>query len=73
MRKCITNASKPGDVVIDPFSGSGSTGVAALDLGRLFIGIERDEEYYDLTIHRIKAVLGAFEEGDEHEGQKILI
>ena len=73
MRKCVTNASKPGDVVIDPFAGSGSTGVAALDLGRLFIGIERDEEYYDLTIHRIKGILGAHESGDAHEGQTILI
>lgn len=73
MRKCVTNASKPGDVVIDPFAGSGSTGVAALDLGRLFIGIERDEEYYDLTIHRIKGILGAHEPGDAHNGQTILI
>jgi site-specific DNA-methyltransferase (adenine-specific) len=73
MRKCVTNASKPGDIVIDPFAGSGSTGVAALSLGRLFIGIERDEEYYDLTIHRIKGILGAYEAGDDHEGQTILI
>ena len=36
---------EPGDVVLDPFFGSGTTGAVAKRLGRVFIGIERDENY----------------------------
>jgi DNA modification methylase len=43
----------PGGVVLDPFMGSGSTGMAALDLGFDFIGIERDPEYYRIAEQRI--------------------
>ena len=45
--RCISAGSKPGDVVFDPFLGSGTTGVAALKLGRRFIGIELSAEYLD--------------------------
>lgn len=40
--------------VIDPFAGVGTTGVAAMKLGRDFIGIERDERYFDIACHRIE-------------------
>ena len=53
MRKIVTNASQPGDVVLDPFSGSGSTGVAALALGRYYIGIEKDPEFFELSKERL--------------------
>ena len=43
-----------GDAVLDPFNGSGSTGIAALRLGRKYIGIEVSEEYLDLTIKRLE-------------------
>ena len=45
MRKLVELASKPGDVILDPFAGVGSTGVAALELGRRFIGIDAEEDY----------------------------
>jgi len=50
-----------GDIVLDPFLGSGTTGVAALQLGRQFRGIEISEEYYQLAERRISEVMS----GDE--------
>ena len=48
--------SKEGDTVLDPFMGSGTTGVACKKLGRDFIGIEREEEYIKIAEARIQAV-----------------
>ena len=45
--------SKEGDVVLDPFMGSGTTGVACKRLGRNFIGIELSEEYIKIAERRI--------------------
>src|SRR4029079_7821116 len=45
LARAILSASRPGDLVIDPFSGTGTTGAAAKRLGRAFIGIERDPAY----------------------------
>jgi site-specific DNA-methyltransferase (adenine-specific) len=42
-----------GDVILDPYMGSGTTGIAALSQGRRFIGIERSEKYFDLACQRI--------------------
>jgi len=52
MEWCIGMAPK-ADVVLDPFMGSGTTGVACANQGRGFIGIERDAEYFDLACRRI--------------------
>jgi DNA modification methylase/ParB-like chromosome segregation protein Spo0J len=52
-------ASGPGDLVIDPFSGSGSTGEAAIRLGRRFLGIDRSETYSNLARMRLTAAEGA--------------
>jgi DNA modification methylase len=46
--------SAEGDTVFDPFMGSGTTGVAAVSLGRKFIGIEIDPKYFDIAVKRIK-------------------
>jgi len=51
----IKIASKEGDTVFDPFMGVGSTGVAALNLGRKFIGIEIDEKYFKAAERRLKS------------------
>lgn len=47
--------SRPGDVVLDPFMGSGTTGIACVDEGRDFIGIEIDPAYYAMAQKRIEA------------------
>lgn len=49
--------SNPGDLVFDPFGGSGTTGVACLELGRKFILIEKDKEYAQIALDRIKPLM----------------
>ena len=53
MRLLIENSSKPNDIVLDPFMGVGSTGIAANLSGREFIGIELDETYFEVAQERI--------------------
>jgi DNA modification methylase len=48
VRRCILMASDPGDVVYDPFMGSGTTARVATELGRRFVGSEIDAEYHDM-------------------------
>lgn len=52
--KLILASSNPGDVVFDPFLGSGTTSVTAKKLGRRFIGIEREKEYAALSERRLE-------------------
>ena len=49
-------------MILDPFSGSGTTGIAAYKLGRNYIGIEREKEYLDLSIKRYKEIKEAIDE-----------
>jgi site-specific DNA-methyltransferase (adenine-specific) len=56
MKILIENSSKENDVVIDPFMGIGSTGVACRDSGRKFIGVELDEKYFEIAKRRIDDV-----------------
>ena len=53
MKWCIEMLPKP-DTVLDPFMGSGTTGVAAVQMGRKFIGIEREPKYFDIACKRIE-------------------
>jgi len=54
----ISLMSRPGDTILDPFSGSGSTGQAAFELGRKAVLVERDEEYFEKSAKRIKKLVG---------------
>ena len=53
--RCLRASTHPGDLVLDPFAGAGSTGVAALRLGRRFVGIEIDRRFLDMTAARLRA------------------
>jgi site-specific DNA-methyltransferase (adenine-specific) len=59
MRYLCRLVTPPGGVVLDPFMGSGSTGKAAMLEGFQFIGIERDEEYFKISKHRIEKAKSA--------------
>ena len=49
----VKTFSNPGDVILDNTMGSGTTGVACVNLDREFIGIEKDKEYFDIAVERI--------------------
>ena len=53
MKILIENSSNENDIVLDPFMGSGSTGVASIHTNRSFIGFELDENYFNIAYHRI--------------------
>jgi site-specific DNA-methyltransferase (adenine-specific) len=54
MEYLVQSYSNENDIVVDPFMGAGSTGIACRNLGRRFIGIEKDEQYFDIAVERIK-------------------
>ena len=55
LHRVLLSSTSAGDVVLDPFFGTGTTGAAAKQLGRIFIGIEREEEYAEAALARIEA------------------
>lgn len=55
MQTYIENSTKPGEVVLDPFMGSGSTAVAAIRSGRAFIGVEKEKKFFDMAVRRVEA------------------
>jgi DNA modification methylase len=57
LRAIVGCASDPGDRVLDPFCGSGTTGVACVESGRLFSGIEKNPEYVEQARERLAGVL----------------
>lgn len=54
LEKIILASTNEGDLILDPFNGSGTTGIAANKLNRKYIGIEKEKEYCELTIKRYK-------------------
>ena len=54
--RIIKASTNEGDLVLDPFSGSGTTGLVAKMLNRKYIGIEQEEEYLDLSIRRLEKI-----------------
>lgn len=54
MAEIIGDFTKPNQTILDPFMGSGTTGVAAVQMGRDFIGIEREPKYFDIACKRIE-------------------
>jgi site-specific DNA-methyltransferase (adenine-specific) len=55
MKWCVDSFTSPGDTILDPFLGSGTTAVAAKQLGRRYIGVERDPEYITIARSRLSA------------------
>ena len=62
MRQIVEDFTDSGDLILDPFAGSGTTGVAAIQLGRRFIGWELSEEYHAIATRRLR--------GDEAKPRK---
>ena len=54
MKWCIEQVKPEPQTILDPFMGSGTTGVAAVQMGRRFIGIEREPKYFDIALRRIE-------------------
>jgi site-specific DNA-methyltransferase (adenine-specific)/modification methylase len=64
MKWCIEQCKKNPKTILDPFMGSGTTGVAAVQMGRKFIGIEREPKYFEIACKRIE---------DAHRQQDMLL
>ncbi len=62
--RVILSSSKVGDLVLDPFMGSGTTAAVAKRLGRNYVGIEREKKYVDISVERLRKV--EFENTDLH-------
>jgi DNA modification methylase len=60
IRPCILAGTKEGDLVLDPFSGSGTTGEVAMQAGRNYVGLELNPEYAQLSLKRISDAVGMF-------------
>lgn len=65
LHRVLVGTTNPGDVVLDPFFGTGTTGAVAKKLGRNFVGIEREQEYADIAAKRIGNVRKATSESLE--------
>jgi site-specific DNA-methyltransferase (adenine-specific) len=56
----IEKSTNPGEIVLDPFAGSATTAVAAIDAGRQFICTEKDEKYFNTALERITSKIRSF-------------
>jgi site-specific DNA-methyltransferase (adenine-specific) len=69
LRRVVTTASDPGDLVLDPFSGSATTGIACLELGRRYVGIEINPEYAQWSQERLLTEAKKLRSGKEQAAQ----
>ncbi|HCS17681.1 MAG TPA: hypothetical protein DIW45_07780, partial [Erythrobacter sp.] len=58
MKWCIRLVPDDVETILDPFAGSGTTGVAAIQMGKAFIGIEREPKYFEAMCRRIREANG---------------
>lgn len=56
LKRIILASTNEGDLILDPFNGSGTTGIASIMLNRKYIGIEKEKEYLELTIRRLESL-----------------
>jgi site-specific DNA-methyltransferase (adenine-specific) len=57
---CVLAATKPNDLILDPFSGSGTTGQVAMEQGRNYLGLELNPEYAEMSYNRLTDACGLF-------------
>ncbi len=72
----VRDFTNPGDTIVDPFMGTGAIGVAALALGRRYIGIEMDPAFFEAARERIAAQDGAgtlFAANDNHQADLLAL
>ena len=78
IERCVKLWSNPGDLILDPFAGIGSTGYVAIENGREFVGIELKPEYFAVAVNNLYAaqnaakpldLFSALEEGDDADPQ----
>jgi len=62
MRRLIAASSNPGDVVLDPFAGTGTVPAVCMKMNRYFIAIEKDPQIYDLAVQRLQRVEDSMKE-----------
>ena len=70
-KRYILSWSNEGDLVFDPFLGSGTTGIAARLLNREFVGTEMDKEYFEIAKTRVENAFGNYDAKEEPENQKL--
>jgi len=56
VKRHILHATQPNDIIFDPFAGSGTTAVAAMETGRQFVAIEKEKRWYDIAVDRINGI-----------------
>jgi site-specific DNA-methyltransferase (adenine-specific) len=67
LQQCIKGHSDKGDIVLDPFMGSGTTAIACYNTGRKFIGIEKEKKYFDIAVARYRRETAQLRIGDIYE------
>jgi DNA modification methylase len=73
LKRIILSTTRQGDIVLDPFFGTGTTGAVAKKLKRNFLGIERELDYIKLAQKRISDIQSYFEEADWFEEKQIRV